>query len=185
MIKFLDGRVTREVTIYALCEPDTGEVRYVGKTVEKPARRLVYHLNRAKSDRRHLPSARWIFKRSCEGKRPIVRELEKVSENDDWASREKYWIAYFRSAGADLLNLTEGGEGNSGRQFAGSAHARKIGEALKRGSSFNCEQCSAAFYRKQRDIAKGNCRFCSRQCYFQWQVGKTKIMPPRSNCNAG
>lgn len=53
-------------------------------------------------------------------------------------------------------------------------HKKKISEALKRGSVFNCIQCGKEFWRKPYEIKKGNNRFCSKSCYFVWQKGKTK-----------
>jgi len=57
-----------------------------------------------------------------------------------------------------------------------AARGRKIGKALRRGRYLHCEVCGEKFWRKPRDIKKGDCRFCSRACYFAWQRGKPKRM---------
>jgi hypothetical protein len=41
--------------------------------------------------------------------------LETVSVGANWCDRERHWIAHFKSQGADLTNLTAGGEGTHGR----------------------------------------------------------------------
>src|SRR5579859_5569614 len=88
-----------EIRLYALRHPITREVRYVGKTVYLPERRLTYHLRSAKSDRAHLPSARWLAKLLRAGSRAEIEVLEIVSPREAWAEREKYWIAFFRAQG--------------------------------------------------------------------------------------
>lgn len=57
-----------------------------------------------------------------------------------------------------------------------AARGRKIGKALRRGRYLHCEVCGEKFWRKPRDIKKGDCRFCSRSCYFVWQRGQPKRM---------
>lgn len=167
---FLDGRVTRPsmrkqdcVTIYALCHPLSGKVRYIGKSQYLPTRRLIYHIRDARAGGAR-PVAHWLRGIDKKNLRPIISVLERVPLGDDWAAREKYWIAEHRSAGASLLNLTDGGEGLSGHRFAGTRHAKRIGDALRRGAYFQCERCAASFWRKPRDIKKGHARYCSRMC---------------------
>ena len=53
-------------------------------------------------------------------------------------------------------------------------HNAKIGLARRRGKYFLCETCGEKFWRKPYDIAHGNCRFCSKQCYFHGQRGVSK-----------
>ena len=89
--------------IYALCEPTTAEIRYIGKTTHV-WHRLQSHLN-DKSPRR---SARWI--RSLSGTLPVVLILEDTTE-DSWKNAERKWIAHFRAIGCDLCNHTDGGDG--------------------------------------------------------------------------
>ena len=47
---FQPDPLTREVTIYALTDPDSGEVRYIGQTVNLRAR-VCQHLSNSPSDR--------------------------------------------------------------------------------------------------------------------------------------
>lgn len=158
------------VSIYALCQSD-GRVRYVGKTVQKPSRRLIHHINAARRGRR-LPVSYWIRKRQASGFRPIVRVLE-TANSTNWVEREQFWIAFYRSVEPDLLNLTAGGEGLSGHTLS-DAHRARISAALRTGQSFNCEVCQTAFWRKRKEIKKGDCRVCSRECYGAYQRGRKR-----------
>lgn len=160
------------VTIYGLSDPLTGDVRYVGKTWYRPERRLTYHLTHSKKSR--LASGNWIRSLVNKGLRPVLFEIEKVELDADWQSREKHWIAHYRNAGARLLNHTDGGDGLHGRKVAGTAHAARISQALRRGEWKSCETCSARFWRKPRDIRDGNDRFCSRTCYAESRRGVSR-----------
>lgn len=169
-------RVENWVTIYALCEPigkyEIGEPRYVGKTIQYPHERQRAHLRAAKCGR--LPVHQWLREQTETGATLCLRHLERVPPGGDWQDRERYWIAKFRADGFRLLNIMDGGEGWHGHKFAGTEHARKIGAALRRGAMFNCEQCGTAFWRKPHEITKGDCRFCSRNCYQLSQRGVSK-----------
>lgn len=90
--------------IYALREPDTHEVRYVGKTHD-----LNHRLKNHKNDKKDTRKARWIQSLRKKGLEPELIVLAEVGA--DWQDAERYWIAYFRSIGADLTNHTDGGEG--------------------------------------------------------------------------
>ena len=89
------------VFIYVLKCPDSGAVRYVGKT-NNIKKRMSSHL----STRSRLRSSRWIQKLIASGKKPVIDVIE---ETFDWENRERYWIAFYRSSGCDLLNIDDGG----------------------------------------------------------------------------
>jgi hypothetical protein len=87
--------------IYTLSDGD--RIRYVGKA-KNPDKRLRQHLWPAKSKRDHL--ANWIRKLRAEGRKPVMNVIEWTG---DWEQCEQRWITYFRSQGADLLNVAAGG----------------------------------------------------------------------------
>lgn len=96
-------RIVIEMFIYALKDPDTGEIRYVGKT-NNPKKRMSSHLNPEKN--RTLPSIRWILKLKKENKKPI---MEIIEETEDWENSEIKWISHYKSSGCNLLNIDNGG----------------------------------------------------------------------------
>ena len=171
------GNATPPVAIYALCEPDMS-VRYVGKTVQYLHQRHKAHVRDARAGRR--PVNQWLRREINAGQGLTIKLIEYAG--DDWREREAYWISKYRADGARSLNLTNGGEGLHGHRFT-QEHKDKIAAALRTGECLNCEQCGAAFWRKRCAIAKGDCRFCSRPCYFKWQRGKTKRMPKRDRAS--
>jgi hypothetical protein len=91
------------VHIYSLTDPDTGEVRYVGKA-NNAEKRIATHMRDAR--RRNTPVYCWI--RSLGGRLPVVSVLEEVPEQE-WPEAERRWIASFREGGR-LLNLADGGD---------------------------------------------------------------------------
>lgn len=90
--------------IYALCEPDTMEVRYVGKATNT-ARRLGQHICEARS--RITPKDQWIYALSLRGHKPA---LVVLTETENWDAEERRLIAYHRLGGR-LLNIADGGVG--------------------------------------------------------------------------
>lgn len=168
----------RETYIYALCEPGGVRPHYVGKTQRRFMRRYKEHLSESLTGQRNLPVNRWVRSTYKRGSWVCYKLLETVPAGADWAARERHWIARFRQEGHQILNLTDGGEGLLGHKRP-RASVEAGAAKLRRGSTFACEQCGSNFYRKRKEIEKGDCRFCSRPCYFEWQRGRPKIMPKR------
>lgn len=96
-------------TIYALCDPMTHEIRYVGKTKQNIYSRLSQHVRYTK--RYNFYNSNWV--RSLRPLKPEILELELIGD-DEWVEAEQFWIAYFKTLGAKLTNLTKGGEGTNG-----------------------------------------------------------------------
>ena len=121
------------IKIYALSDPMTGEIRYIGKTkLEDVRHRRNQHVTKSKSKRTHRD--RWIFSLIEKDERPQIAVIQEVAPEyaDD---AERYWIAYFRSLGAPLTNHTDGGEGGAtNRHWLGkrrsAATRAKISKAL-------------------------------------------------------
>lgn len=98
------------VKIYTLTDPRDNMVRYVGKTSRDPIRRFYGHWScRGKSH-----SVRWVKVLKSLGLKPIMDVIDEV-EDERWIQEEKFYISYFKFLGFNLTNLTEGGEGHSGR----------------------------------------------------------------------
>lgn len=97
---------TRKVKIYILKDPDTLEIRYVGKTLMSLEHRLGNHINNARGQKHNKHLSNWILKLLSLGKRPLIELIEEC-ENKNWQDREKYWISFY----PNLLNLTIGGDG--------------------------------------------------------------------------
>lgn len=97
--------------IYVLKDPDTDAIRYVGKTVDKLENRLKGHIYRCKLEQNHR--AYWIKSLIDNGKTPKIEEID----NCIWTESQQleiYYIKYYKDLGCDLVNSTEGGEGNLG-----------------------------------------------------------------------
>lgn len=99
----------KDISIYALIDPTTKQIRYVGATSAKPSTRLAWHILKARSGSK-LHTHRWIRKI---GLKPEVITLEVVA-NEHWQASERHWIKIFREQGIKLTNKTDGGEGMCG-----------------------------------------------------------------------
>jgi DNA-directed RNA polymerase specialized sigma24 family protein len=100
------------VCIYALIDPRTDEVRYVGKTVNLQER-MWNHCAPKRLARSKAWKDRWIAQLIAVGLHPRVLVLEEA-DPDDWEAVEQRWIRYYRESGARLTNVTDGGEGLHG-----------------------------------------------------------------------
>lgn len=113
-------------TIYALVDPRTEAIRYVGWAFN-PQKRLADHVAKARKADTHKD--RWLRQLAAGGAVPVLQVLETGCGN--WAEAECRHIAAARAAGADLTNSTAGGEGIVGYRF--SAETRERMAAAKRG----------------------------------------------------
>jgi hypothetical protein len=95
--------------IYALTCPNTGEVRYIGKS-DNPQKRYRIHVHNYFNKDSY--KARWIRSLQRDNTKPGLMILEEVMVSE-WIEAEKRWIAHYRSIGAKLTNITEGGQGGA------------------------------------------------------------------------
>lgn len=135
--------------IYALCEPGTKEIRYLGKA-DNPHKRLVGHLKYAKTGKR-VPVTCWLFKLLNAGQRPDMHILRAVTESD-WKLYERAFIFVGRQHGLRLLNLSDGGDGfesgesNPGHKLKGKKMPREWVEksaAARTGQKLSATHCAA------------------------------------------
>lgn len=120
----------KESYIYVLCDPDTDEPRYVGWTVNV-RKRLWDHVYEARKRQKITYKNNWVFSVLQRGKKPVVHVVDTIPPNVPWGDYERFWIARFRSEGADLTNATDGGEGVCGwtptDEYREGCRARSMG----------------------------------------------------------
>jgi hypothetical protein len=103
------SRGQSEWFIYALVDPRTDEVRYIGKT-KHLGRRLRDHQDESvegKKSHRH----NWIRQMLAEGHSPQMVLIES-GFGEAWRERESFWIDSLRES-CRLLNMRNGGDGRS------------------------------------------------------------------------
>ena len=97
--------------VYALvtaCEPEN--YRYIGKTIEKPHRRLSKHYTSARTGESTYVY-RWMRRRMSEGKSIEIVILEDNLTYEESGVREIFFIKKFKEEGYRLTNATDGGDG--------------------------------------------------------------------------
>jgi hypothetical protein len=102
-------KVSALVYIYALIDPTTRLVRYVGKSVSVKHRFWTHICTPDPNTHR----GRWIQKLRASGLVPVLETLETINDpdNNKWQAREKYWIKWMRDEGYELTNIQAGGGG--------------------------------------------------------------------------
>lgn len=106
--RVVSGRVC---FIYALTDPRDESVRYVGKSFE-PYQRFKDHIKKCRVYRYSTHKNHWLRVLFSLGLVPLMTIIESTTE--DGSTRERFWIAHFRSVGCVLTNATDGGEGMPG-----------------------------------------------------------------------
>lgn len=107
--------------IYALKDPDSGEVRYIGKA-GNPSNRLKEHLRETKKATHHR--ANWVRSLLKRGVAPVLEVVDEVSL-DDWKAAEAAYIEFYKENGAPLVNTVSGGMGGErGQVLSKESRAR-------------------------------------------------------------
>lgn len=128
----------KTVFIYALCEPGTRTIRYIGKTGNLK-NRLKSHLANVKNKVDACHRADWIRSLLKRGLKPGIEIIDEVPESE-WPSWEAAYIQFFKELGADLTNSTDGGECGSYTEAAreknrqahlGKPHSLKTREKMR------------------------------------------------------
>lgn len=95
--------MTQKFLVYMLLDPDTGSVRYVGRS-SSALRRPFNHFRckrvREKRDACHA----WVRAVLRRGKEPVVQVLQAVSKQSLLDECERFWIRHFQLLGEPLLN---------------------------------------------------------------------------------
>jgi hypothetical protein len=84
--------------IYALLDPDTEEVRYVGQTMMTPSRRLKGHCKKTQPP--VTPRDFWVNSLIAQGKKPRMSILEEDAD----LNAETRWIAHYQHQGIPLTH---------------------------------------------------------------------------------
>lgn len=108
--------------VYALLDPRTRAVRYVGKSssgMRRPRRHAVEARGGGKT---HCD--RWVRQLQASGFEYGIIILEDSGAGADLSARERWWIAFARAWGCALTNLTDGGEGKLGWVPSADTRAR-------------------------------------------------------------
>jgi len=143
--------------IYALRDPDTDAVRYVGATRRPPKQRIAGHL--------YAPTnsgmAAWLTSLREAGRKPVFQILEEVKPAYNWPPREKFWVSHLLSRGCDLLNARSGGiHGTLLRTPMGSTEMQQ----QNLGQEKVCQSCGRYF-----QAANPGKKYCSPDCAYRYR----------------
>lgn len=107
--------------IYALCDPDTNKVRYIGKSTIGASLRFNKHLAPSSLESKTHKN-NWIKSLLEVGKVPNVEVLEIIPEDvfthDILNQAEDFYIHLFKSNGYNLTNSQDGGKGSPNRKMS-------------------------------------------------------------------
>ena len=94
-------------TVYGLKSSNDDNIRYIGQTTAPIGRRLREHVTAAQNAANDAPVQRWIRKALANGFSINIVAIEQDAELD---AAEIHWIAHYKSASTDCLNVNPGGD---------------------------------------------------------------------------
>lgn len=115
--------------IYALLDPQTLEIRYIGKS-SSGLNRPKHHLHPSVYNSLHIPLYLWIKKLKAKNLSPVIEILEETKA-DRLSGREIHYIKIAREFGYRLLNLTEGGDGGGFGRAVSEEVRNRLSELYK------------------------------------------------------
>jgi group I intron endonuclease len=166
---------TKLFYIYLINNLVNGKI-YIGKTYN-PTRRWIMHRNFAKKNssvpRFNYPLYKSMRKNGISNFRFDIIETHQLEE--DALEAEKWWIAYLRSLGATLYNLTDGGEGTSGRQHSEETR-RKISQS-NMGNQSRFGQTNSTEHRAKISVALKGKTYTKKRKDNWYQNSHQKVLP--------
>jgi predicted GIY-YIG superfamily endonuclease len=129
--------MNKPVTIYALLEPTSNEIRYIGQSID-PDTRLKSHVQTSFTGT--TKRDRWIRSLLVNGKHPMLQVISVVSP-EEANEAEVRAIKQAKSEGAKLVNGTESANG-------GSNHGKKRPRPERIRMTFNVSQRTAEIIEK-------------------------------------
>ena len=152
------------VKIYALFDPMTCEIRYIGQTVASLSDRLRIHIR----DKHVSHKQRWISKLRQKGYTPTIECVQELPI-EAWSEAERYWISYFKQLGCPLTNETKGGEGMLGCSPSIETRA-KIREAAKKQFENPQMRESVSRVHKGKSISKEHKKTIGQAAKLKWEI---------------
>lgn len=112
--------------IYGLIDPQTKELRYVGQS-RMGLKRPKTHMHKSVYTRYNSYLYCWIKSLISKNLTPEILIIEEMATPDQLSESEQFYIAYFKSIGCNLTNLTPGGEvGSLGIKQSPEVIAKRI-----------------------------------------------------------
>lgn len=133
------------VSIYVLRDPETMEIRYVGRTKNSLSVRLNGHLSKAKQNKFKTHKDNWILSLPC---KPIIEKIEMVYGWEESYKREQEIIKQYILDGFNLTNLHDRGTGGLLRNISDEMK-NKISEKVKelhKNGLLSCNRKSVDLY---------------------------------------
>ena len=154
----------KKFLIYALLDPESEEIRYIGKSCNGLARPKQHFY--PSSLRVHSYKNSWMKSVFSRGLRPGIRVLQEFDSKTHLAAAEMYFISGYKRIGSRLTNLTDGGGGvvNPSPISRAKMSAAKLGkkrqpisDETRRRLSESVRQSRTQEYRLRASAWKGGC----------------------------
>jgi len=172
--------------IYALVDPKTDRIRYVGKSTSAETR-YFQHISEAGRNKNKLYS--WIKQLLKSDLFPKLYILEKCTE-EQLSEKEKYWIKYLNDNGANLFNF--GGKrhyhysvknlNSIANMFGGKLISQNISNSGGRPLEWLCLNGHGIFFKYTNEIVNGKwCSKCTKDEKIKTGLSSSEVANNRVN----
>jgi len=146
---------------------------YIGQTIRTLEARKTEHLTK----KRRTAFSNAVFKYGKDAFEWIV--LEELP-NEELNDAEMFWIAYYKSIGIELYNLTIGGESTKGYKHTNNAKQRM--STMKMGSSADSstKERMSATHRKAWENSEIRRRNASNRFKNKWETDRESMLSRKS-----
>jgi hypothetical protein len=118
------------VQIYFLLDPNTNQIKYIGRTKNTLKARLRGHLAKATSNKFKTKKDNWILKLRQQNLKPLIQQYSQIEGWTESYIFEQQLIKHYLEIGYDLVNLHDRGEGGILRIFS-KEQRQKISNTVK------------------------------------------------------
>lgn len=150
----------KQYLVYALLDPDTKEVRYIGKSATG-LRRPTSHLKAYSYNESNTHKNRWIRSVVRADKLPLVHVLAELTSEDEAYAAEVDYIKLYKHLGARLTNYNNGGRTGEGgkpslevRQKMSHSHSTRVRPPIRPEDKKRLQTMNLGRKRTKDSIAK-------------------------------
>jgi len=150
--------------LYVLIDPRDGSVRYAGATSYRYlSSRLSVHVKMCHKNTSRC--AMWVRELLAAEQRPIIQSRGRML---DWQQAERDLIASLRAAGADLLNMADGGLGVPGCKPSQETRAKRSATLKARYAKDPQQMAARQALARQAGKSEASRRAASERMTARW-----------------
>lgn len=141
---------SKKFLIYALCEPETNDVRYIGRSCKGLRRARAS----AKENIKNAYKSNWINTLLKQGLKPDIKVICYANSKEELYDLEMFWIKEARLLFPNLTNISDGGLDQNPFKCGDVNPMKKLENRILNGQRSKIHQNRPEMIKHQSDLAK-------------------------------